>query len=1269
VTGLDQHRVVSVYSPGSDTGGSGYIVKPGVVVTAAHVVGPVGSGVEVSRLERSDHGYSLGSAAKFVVHALDPEGSVDIALLTADGEPPSSWQHEPADPSDWSLPRLGRPIGDLELPAEAMGFPALQDRDRRLNTELARGTIEPRSRKLTEDGVRSYEFQVRSGTPAVHVSEQSLWAGASGSALFSGEHLIGILTEDEAKVTGRLEAVAIRCLLDAARFPTVGSRLSPTDHDRLNVEPVWAGGDILQSAFEQLPRDWSAADLLQPRYRVVPLDDGALPPEVAEIIDWCCEGANGTLVKLLTGGAAAGKTRLARESCWELRRRGWVTGILAPDARDMEALRYLRAEHQLIVVDDADLRSGQIDALLKSCASEPGAGRTRILAVARTEGSWWRAIRRRYDEAVDEKVLVVRPSTPNERVKTYRRALTAFQREHRLKDEWLKNRTVTGRAVQRAEAVDPVETGDLAKVAGAAETSFADDDFASYLLVLVQALADIRRHRQLDPAAVLWPGQPVDAGRTAELLDFVLDLERTDWVESAGAAGVPDDPTLLERVVAVASLAFAGGVSDGDGETEAASRLRLVPDLADERQLVLRRIARWQHERDVGPGYLQPLRPQRLAEHLIARVVRDFPDLPVRLLHMNSRGPEIPLRAEDKARQGVNTLRLLTDAVAAEGLTYVSMRDTEWAYIDPGAEPGRVGAGAPGRPVVEILDKALLLHSAALVRLAHDVGDNPASPTDTTGKALATALEVAFQHVRIELRHIPLDEAAAVAVRQITDDCPDFLLGVAVCIAKRAARHYHNQPRLPENRAAEGDALKRLSHYLADSGQRQEALTYAWDAVEHFRSLVRNPAAPDHRHQLAHSLANLSVRQYEVGRADGAFGAAKESVDLYEKLSRHMPDRSHHVFLANGLCNLSNSAAYLGQWQEALQSAQLAHDLMEESSLPPSSAADPADPTEQPAAVDEDVILAAQQVRNEPTAVAAARAHAARTLARRLASAGDEDRRQQAVGMAKNACERYAVLAADEPRRWQRDYAAALNVLGRREADIGEWKLSIDAHTSALQVFNGLEEEYREAVRPQHVDGLRDLADAYLGKVKACLEIKTYGAPFQLVDKLRARPGGSDDTVWSDLLAGALRIHESLGQHDKMSSEDIWARRQRRAHALRLQAELAMFVAKYLEIHPHADATKAPVVDAVRTAAAAAELYAEVDDRTGQGRRKLAWAQVTEADALMLRRGPGDDEEARVRLQDALQSLNKLANEEPGRLVRQIAGVKERIDGAVDAVP
>ncbi len=190
----------------ADNWGAGYEIAPGLVLTAAHVVGEVDSPVGVARVGTGvDH-------AGLVVWRGMPEGGgadqhashTDAALVRVTSE---SW--EPAGPARVSW---GRIAGDSASVAwRATGFPHTEHRSR--ESEQAQGRISPLS------GLVGGVYVLDGTTYRPRGARDSAWNGMSGAAVLCGDLVLGVVVADVPdRVPARLEAEPAVVLLHDASF-------------------------------------------------------------------------------------------------------------------------------------------------------------------------------------------------------------------------------------------------------------------------------------------------------------------------------------------------------------------------------------------------------------------------------------------------------------------------------------------------------------------------------------------------------------------------------------------------------------------------------------------------------------------------------------------------------------------------------------------------------------------------------------------------------------------------------------------------------------------------------------------------------------------------------------------------------------------------------------------------------------------------------------------------------------------------------------------
>ncbi|MFJ2089123.1 trypsin-like serine protease [Streptomyces sp. NPDC087901] len=386
-------RVVEVgaagWSSSGGRGGSGYIVAPGLVLTAAHVIGGA-AGCTIRPMAPAD---SPGTSAEPVWVSAE----LDAALLRYDGALPADLRHT----------RWGRLTGqDSAVPAHCsvVGFVRADDEngDSARDTQGLAGRINPNTGVF--DG--HYEIELDRVPPQVGGRGLGRWRGLSGSAVFCGDVVAGLVTRAPRRWSStRLQALPVWRLLEVPGFRDLladaAGRPVPTSE---SVE--------LQSLYERPPHPpRSPSYLLDARQALTPFH--GRDAELSELLAWCLDPeSRAQPVQLVTGPGGWGKTRLAvelirvlgsmrtGEGPWS--QPGWITGFLAEHGpQDPEEHRkfFTGAFPTLIVVDYAEARQEQVHGLLRTFLAHHGDPQVRILLLARSAGAWWEQLRSDIDLA------------------------------------------------------------------------------------------------------------------------------------------------------------------------------------------------------------------------------------------------------------------------------------------------------------------------------------------------------------------------------------------------------------------------------------------------------------------------------------------------------------------------------------------------------------------------------------------------------------------------------------------------------------------------------------------------------------------------------------------------------------------------------------------------------------------------------------------------------------------------------------------------------
>ena len=389
---LGAHRVVDIYAStgGAGSYGSGYAVGDDLVLTAAHVV-PEARGYLVRTLDYEEFSAQIVWA--------DRRDLVDAALLRVAGAP---WRGAP----DRDSLRWGRLAGN-EVKCQALGFPrAQQDAERRRDLDTMLGVV-----NLTS-GHRSHIYEVDITMPTLPSAAEgrSWWQGMSGAALFGpGRELLGLLVAEAIVYGGsRLEAVPAARLLrieEFSRLVGAGSDDAEEVSDRGVVADL-DGQTFLRPPYKDLPAGASEAQLLLAEHRVVPFL--GRKAELRSLRDWSTR-PDRFGVAVVTGDQGAGKTRLGAELCEELTSLGWSAGFMSAKALSRALQDRTHVElvwPTLLVLDEPDLLTDQVIALIDGLSRRKRGARLRLLMLNRTPAggddtaplpdqvTWWRRLNR-----------------------------------------------------------------------------------------------------------------------------------------------------------------------------------------------------------------------------------------------------------------------------------------------------------------------------------------------------------------------------------------------------------------------------------------------------------------------------------------------------------------------------------------------------------------------------------------------------------------------------------------------------------------------------------------------------------------------------------------------------------------------------------------------------------------------------------------------------------------------------------------------------------
>ncbi|WP_045561619.1 tetratricopeptide repeat-containing serine protease family protein [Streptomyces sp. FxanaA7] len=944
-------RVVEVYSsrPEGRSGGTGYLLDDGLVLTAGHVV-------------------SRGDRRQAEVTVRLP-GSEDH--LPCDVEWYGYEAHEPPDTRmdaavlRISSPALVPPTGDLpplrwgrlvtglpEVPVDVVGYPSgmgvRRDDDR--GRLVLRDTVRVRGTVNAGTAVKARRYHIVLGQPIPHspAAAVSRWEGASGAALLSHGLLSGVVvTAKDEPGHGRARAIPAEELLADPGFRAL--------FPHAVTEPA-----ELQPLLERessRPAN-TPVSLLRPDVRAVPFT--GRQDVLARLGAWC-EQPGRFSVRLVTGPGGQGKTRLAAELVRRLRLQNWSAGFLAAGASpDLLTLVTGTRTPLLLVVDYAETRVQQLQALLDHVDRYEDTGTTplRLLLLARDKdsGDWW--------ENLCSEALPLRDPPPG----------TVFPLPDLYGEDEEPPDDTTFRMIGQnlAEALTGLPT----------VTDPPDPEVVRTLPV--PDLHDPRHHRALDLqmaalVALLQALDPEDGPANEPYEGVLLRHEQKMWKHTALGQGLGALPLSIRREL-VASATLCGSPADRDQARDVLARLSTLttetPDVTDTSGApdTVDAAADWLATLYPDPlAFWGPMRPDRIGEYLVGLAVGQRPALLDELL------------ATAPVAQATDALRVAARAAPrhsrlGRSLHAVVVRHPRrlagpavTAATTSGPEPGPLHTA-----LAEVVrdhpdDRALLrsmltrlpAHSrnlsvwgaelaGSLVTLAGEaLGEQP----DTTAWArLAAAFNDHAHWLTAVGMHDEALERGATAVRlyeglagrepgRYAHDLATAHEGYAhqlhlqsrredaAASAERAVALRRELADGPVGRAALAVALTGYAHHLSSLGQVVEAAEASGESVTLYAELPAR-TMPAHEDEYAAALLAHAVCLAEMAEYDAAIGAVDRAIVHYHRLSRRYPD-AHLRPLAAALATRADLLVDTGSYERALDDAGQASTAYESLAVGP----------------------------------------------------------------------------------------------------------------------------------------------------------------------------------------------------------------------------------------------------------------------------------------------------------------------------------------------
>jgi hypothetical protein len=871
--------------------GTGYLVAPGLVLTARHVLWRDGKETNGDhppaslRVRAATGPRATASLPVSKAILLGTASGVDVAALVVPG----------LEPVAGTVVIGARFTTSQMVPGCWMiGYPRAAHRDSSVGAEYVGVSLLPVS------GTVGGRIAVRVDT--ARLKRGTNWQGLSGSGVVDAQNrLLGILVDVQVKWHDRLAVVPVQAIAIAASEQV---RIAPELAPLLEMPVVEESGEDPLFDHSKFPprlddlEDESLFEALHFRNRVVPfIDEGGRGAAVETALDWIKTVVERPEVKVavVTGRAGVGKSRLAAEICDRLSAsdRWWRAGFADHDKILTAPVPVVPT---VVVVDYPERHPEAVGAFLTKIHEDRRAGvlqaPVRVVLVARDERSWFDRARTRcgnLGKLIKHRITLDdldlnhdadrKKHTEAVKARHAEAAYTAFcdafnlpiesrpafapAEAHGL-DQPLLIHTAALLAAWRQHGAE-VQTAPLAP---SAVPQFTDQG----LLLDDLIEAEVKRLRLIRPKGTTTPGELV-FGSDSEVREGLCVTTLTAPVRShlpellaCTEAFGPNGNT--NRVPAADTLLDCFH-HDKDAEGTARSAQRVAPVEPD---LIAA------HLLDRTPGRSE------LIEQLVASdIVAKHPAYRAQLIGI------LALASRDYPEIGADLRAHLADSLAD--------------LIDA----NETGHDSLAELLASRLDS--LVTAAVAAATAQDL---------TAARQLAAALEIPAGD-----RSEHIDQAAARVYRKLPYPHPG-LAGLGVALSRRALAH-----------AEHGDktdliatAAAAYGTWLGVHGQRAEALAAAQRATGLYKELAAGDRAA-HLPDLAMSLNNLAVRLGEVGRREEGLAAAQRAVGLREELAAdnraaHLPD------LAVSVNNLAVDLAAAGLREEALAAAQRAVDLREE---------------------------------------------------------------------------------------------------------------------------------------------------------------------------------------------------------------------------------------------------------------------------------------------------------------------------------------------------
>ncbi len=415
---MDRRRLADVRAGTAgrpESGGTGYLIGPHLVLTARHVVIDKGTGpwprIEVFLGHPSDGPQWCVRAEIVWEHPVHDVALLQLVEKTAIDGPPVRW---------------GMLVGADPIEYSGLGFPLFVDYEACRGVEQLGGLLPPLA-----VGVSGGYVLDQSAAPEATVGRA--WPGVSGAAVFCVGLLTAVVaTDDQAFGNRRLHAIPARALLVDERFAGLIEKDT-------GILPVLEAVEFKEyfhppagPTLAQTPGSLLAA-------AVKAVDFTGRNKELNDLVAWL-ENPSRFSVLLIAGEGGQGKTRLAREFGDRARGAGWVAGFIATaaarNAEERSCIAHkvgsqlgVSSRPVLVIADYAETHPDDIAIIVSDLLARVPQSPVRLLLLSRSVGSWWAKLDETL-QAENAQLVELSPlaSSLTERREAYAGAVTGLAR-------------------------------------------------------------------------------------------------------------------------------------------------------------------------------------------------------------------------------------------------------------------------------------------------------------------------------------------------------------------------------------------------------------------------------------------------------------------------------------------------------------------------------------------------------------------------------------------------------------------------------------------------------------------------------------------------------------------------------------------------------------------------------------------------------------------------------------------------------------------------